>query len=152
MSTTCPGCHGPKTKRAELCGSCRKTANAIGVSVVTHVSTPATPTVPRTQKQNAVYHGRLREMAQLQKPGLERGTRPRAQTRKGPKGARQMQPVLPRYTQGPVQPPTRRRRVVRPLTPAPKSTKHRWTTGLDGRTVLDRSLADRMAGGQVPTP
>ena len=53
-------------------GSCRKTANAIGVSVVTHVSTPATPTVPRTQKQNAVYHGRLREMAQLQKHGIER--------------------------------------------------------------------------------
>src|SRR5439155_9208891 len=72
MSTTCPGCHGPKTKRAELCGSCRKTANAIGVSVVTHVSTRATPTVPRTQKQNAVYHGRLREMAQLQKHGIER--------------------------------------------------------------------------------
>jgi hypothetical protein len=71
VTTTCPGCNGPKSKRAELCGNCRKQANALGASVLTHVATPTAPFVPRTAKQNTSYHGRLRSIAQLQKPGIE---------------------------------------------------------------------------------
>jgi hypothetical protein len=69
--STCPGCGGTKTRRAELCASCRKQATALGASVLTAVATPAAPFQPRTPKQNAVYHGRLRDIAQLEKPGVE---------------------------------------------------------------------------------
>jgi hypothetical protein len=40
---------------------------------LTAVATPAHPFVPRTPKQNTILHGRLREIAQLEKPGIERG-------------------------------------------------------------------------------
>jgi hypothetical protein len=68
----CPGCGGDKHRRAELCTTCRKRANAIGASVLTHVATPAAPMIPRTPWQNRNYHGRLREIAQLETPGIER--------------------------------------------------------------------------------
>lgn len=74
MSAICPGCGNAKSKRAELCGECRRTANQIGASVVTHVAslaTPATPVIPRTPVQNTVYHGRLREIALLENPALK---------------------------------------------------------------------------------
>lgn len=71
--TTCPGCGEKKSAKAALCANCRVTANALGVSVLTAVATPAQPFVPRTPKQNSILHGRLREIAQLEKPGIERG-------------------------------------------------------------------------------
>jgi hypothetical protein len=73
MSSTCPGCGRRKTKRAELCTDCRKTATKLGASVLAHVATPAQPFSPRTPKQNAVYHGRLREIALLEKPEAQGG-------------------------------------------------------------------------------
>lgn len=69
----CPGCGGPKTKRAEICANCVKTARAIGVSVIKNVATPAQPFQPRTEIQNRAYHGKLREIALLEKPGIEGG-------------------------------------------------------------------------------
>jgi hypothetical protein len=72
VSTSCPGCGNPKTKRANLCADCRRRANEIGASVITHVASPAAPVVPRTPMQNTAYHGRLRSIALLEKPGLER--------------------------------------------------------------------------------
>jgi len=65
----CPGCGGPKTKRAELCKNCRKAATALGASVLTHVSTPA-PSIPRSVKQSTVLRAPLREIAGLEKPGI----------------------------------------------------------------------------------
>lgn len=67
----CPGgCGGMKSENAALCADCRRRANAVGVSVVTHVheASPATAR-PRTPQQNTVYHGRLRELAILQHGG-----------------------------------------------------------------------------------
>src|SRR4051794_17387044 len=69
-TTTCPGCGKAKSRRAALCADCRKTANSLGVAVLTHVSTPAQPFIPRTSRQNQVYHGRLRELALREKPEL----------------------------------------------------------------------------------
>lgn len=43
----------------------------LGASLITTVATATAPFTPRTPKQNQVYHGRLREIAQLEKPGLE---------------------------------------------------------------------------------
>jgi hypothetical protein len=71
--TTCPACGGQKSKRAELCADCRKTASALGASVLTHVATPAQPFTPRTPAQNTVYHGRLRDIALLNLPGASGG-------------------------------------------------------------------------------
>lgn len=34
MTTICPGCNGPKSKRAQLCASCRRRAISAGVDVV----------------------------------------------------------------------------------------------------------------------
>lgn len=67
MTTVCPGCSGPKSKRAELCATCRRQANAVGASVLTHVHEAATPVPsrPRTPQQNTVYHGRCSDLAKL---------------------------------------------------------------------------------------
>lgn len=69
-ATKCPGCGGRKSKRAELCATCRRTAGAIGVSVITRVGPTediharvkvAQP--PRTSIQNRVYHGKISDLA-----------------------------------------------------------------------------------------
>jgi hypothetical protein len=69
----CPGCNGPKTKRAKLCATCRRRANAVGADVVTHVGEAAIPPEsrpprPRTPQQNLVYHARVTDLAKLAKP------------------------------------------------------------------------------------
>jgi hypothetical protein len=73
----CPGCGGKKSKRAELCASCRKRANVVGASVITHVAEAAispesAPARPRTPQQNTVYHGKISDLAKLNAPGLEK--------------------------------------------------------------------------------
>jgi hypothetical protein len=70
-SITCPGCGKAKSRSAQLCASCRKTATQLGASVLTAVATPAQPFTPRTPQQNRQYHGRLRTIALLEKPKLE---------------------------------------------------------------------------------
>lgn len=68
VATTCPGCGGKKSRDAMLCRSCRTRANALGVSVLTHVHEAATPAPsrPRTPQQNRVYHGKLADLARLE--------------------------------------------------------------------------------------
>lgn len=73
MSTTCPGCGEAKTKRAQVCAKCRRDATQLGVSVLTAVATPAHPFKPRTEMQNRMYHGRIREIALLEKPDAAGG-------------------------------------------------------------------------------
>lgn len=72
MQAICPGCGNAKSKRAALCADCRRQANALGLQVLTAVATPSSPTIPRTPAQNKMLHGRLREIATLEKPGIER--------------------------------------------------------------------------------
>jgi hypothetical protein len=67
-STICPGCGGPKTRRAELCKTCRLSANRIGAQVVESVATSAPELRPRTAIQNTVYHARLTDLAELEMP------------------------------------------------------------------------------------
>jgi hypothetical protein len=71
-ASVCPGCGGSKTKRSQLCVGCRRRAIELGKSVITHVAAPAAPFVARTSRQNTILHGRLRELAQLESPGIER--------------------------------------------------------------------------------
>jgi hypothetical protein len=69
--TTCPGCGKKKTKRAQVCAECRRKANSIGVSVVTHVHEAAIPSesprTPRTPWQSKAYHGKCNDLARLTK-------------------------------------------------------------------------------------
>ena len=62
---TCPGCAGPISRRAKLCADCRKRANAVGASVVTHVAAaaPRTGGPLRTPQQSQVFHGKLNDLA-----------------------------------------------------------------------------------------
>jgi hypothetical protein len=63
----CPGCNGPKSKRAALCIKCRRDANAIGATVVTRVAeAQPVPARLRTSEQNRVYHGVLAHVARLE--------------------------------------------------------------------------------------
>jgi RNA polymerase-interacting CarD/CdnL/TRCF family regulator len=66
-SLVCPGCGGPKSKRAELCRKCRRKANAVGATVVAQVvdAQPISARL-RTPEQNRVYHGVLAKIANLQ--------------------------------------------------------------------------------------
>lgn len=66
--TVCPSCNGPKDKRAEVCAKCRRDAIRLGVEVMKKVATPSAPFKPRTEHQNRVYHGRIREIALLEHP------------------------------------------------------------------------------------
>lgn len=75
-ATTCPGCDGTKTPRAALCAKCRRRANAVGVSVVTHVHEAAIPTespepfVRRTPWQSKAYHGKCNDLARITKADM----------------------------------------------------------------------------------
>jgi hypothetical protein len=66
----CPGCDGKKSRRAVVCSSCRRAANAVGVSVLTHVHDAAIPPEsrpfePRTSQQSKVYHAKCADLAVL---------------------------------------------------------------------------------------
>lgn len=52
-----------------LCRGCRVSANQVGVTVVTHVHEAAAPAAarPRTPEQNRVYHGKLADLARLER-------------------------------------------------------------------------------------
>lgn len=70
QALVCPGCGGAKSKRAELCLTCRRKANAVGASVLTHVHEAAIPPeslpfVPRTPWQSKAYHGKCNDLARL---------------------------------------------------------------------------------------
>ena len=66
--TTCPGCNGPKSKRAALCKTCRSRATRVGVDVVTHVPVAdVVPVQPRTAVQNRIYHARLNDLMRLRR-------------------------------------------------------------------------------------
>lgn len=59
MTIVCPGCGGPKTKRAQLCKLCRSRAIAAGVD---QVITPDR----RSTGQNSAFHGKCSTLAQLE--------------------------------------------------------------------------------------
>lgn len=61
----CPGCRGPKTKRARLCAECRRRANSVGEQVWTDTRIPTVPARPRTAQQNTVYHAKCADLAKL---------------------------------------------------------------------------------------
>jgi hypothetical protein len=62
----CPGCQGPKSKRAKLCKECRPRANAVGERTWLDTGRPPAPLTPRTPQQNLVYHGKLASIAKLE--------------------------------------------------------------------------------------
>jgi len=70
----CPGCDGPKSKRAKLCRKCRTKANAVGASVVTQIHDVTLPAATRprlrTPEQNRVYHGMLNDLAKFEHKSL----------------------------------------------------------------------------------
>jgi len=70
-SLTCPGCHGPKTRRAELCRDCRRRANVVGARTWVETAQPTLPSTPRTPQQNRVYHGKLNSIAELEQRPLK---------------------------------------------------------------------------------
>lgn len=72
-TTTCPGCGEKKDRRADLCAKCRKDAIQLGSAVLKNVATPSQPFKARTEHQNRVYHGRIREIALLEQPQAVRG-------------------------------------------------------------------------------
>lgn len=65
-SIVCPGCGGPKTRRAVLCRACRGRANVVGARTWVETGLPAVPNVPRTKEQSKVYHGKLTSIATLE--------------------------------------------------------------------------------------
>lgn len=67
-ASICPGCDGAKSKRARLCASCRRRANAVGADVLQQMptATPRPRLVPRTPQQNIVYHARCTDLARLE--------------------------------------------------------------------------------------
>lgn len=64
-ASACPGCGGPKTRRAQFCATCRRRANVVGAKVWTETAAPVS-TTPRTSQQNRVYHGKCASLAKLE--------------------------------------------------------------------------------------
>jgi hypothetical protein len=67
-ATICPGCAGPKSRRAGLCRTCRLKANTIGAHVVVDVAPNAPEHRTRTPVQNTIYHARLNDLAKIDDP------------------------------------------------------------------------------------
>jgi hypothetical protein len=59
----CPGCQGPKSRRAQLCAGCRRRAVATGARKVLE---PDPPGEPRSPAQNGAFHGKCGTLAQLE--------------------------------------------------------------------------------------